>query len=89
MEERGWDWIDVVKLDVEGSEVSILSPQNCRWINKIGTLIIEVHQDIAPESSRVLFQAFAEQDFRLSWRGENLVLKRTGIQQHKRLGEAA
>lgn len=77
MEERGWDWIDVVKLDVEGSEVQILSGSSRRWIDRIGTLIIELHQDFAPESARVLFTAFSEQDFHLAWRGENLILRRT------------
>jgi hypothetical protein len=72
MEERGWDWIDIVKLDVEGSEVEILSGADLGWINRIGTLIVEIHQDFAPDSARVLFKAFAEQNFHLSWRGENL-----------------
>ena len=76
MQNKGWDWIDVVKLDVEGSEVSILAENSEHWIDNICTLIIEIHQDIAPESARVLFKAFAEQDFHLTWRGENLVLKR-------------
>ena len=76
MSDLGWDWIDVVKLDVEGSEVAILSENIDQWIDKIGTLIIEIHQDIAPKSARVLFQAFAERDFHLSWRGENLILRR-------------
>jgi FkbM family methyltransferase len=76
MQQQGWDWIDVVKLDVEGSEVQILSADNNRWIDKIGILIIELHQDFAPESARILFEAFADQSFHLSWRGENLVLRR-------------
>jgi len=79
MKDYGWDWIDVVKLDVEGSEVQILSADNNQWIDKIGTLIIEIHQDFAPESARILFEAFADQDFHLSWRGENLVLRRIQI----------
>lgn len=75
MDEKGWDSIDVLKLDVEGSEVPILQDSH-RWIDRIDTLIIEIHQDIAPDSAQVLFRAFADQDFHLMWRGENLVLSR-------------
>jgi hypothetical protein len=75
---QGWDWVDVVKLDVEGSEGQILSYGSRNWISRIGTLIVELHQDLAPNCARALFKAFAEQDFRLSWRGENLVLTRAG-----------
>lgn len=73
---QGWDYIDVVKLDVEGAEVSILAENSHLWINKINILIIELHQDIDQRAAKVLFKAFSDQDFFLRWRGENLVLTR-------------
>lgn len=74
MEKFGWDFIDVLKLDVEGSEVEILSKNTEQWIDKIGTLILELHPDIDDRCARILFKAFSNRDFNLKWKGENLVL---------------
>lgn len=74
MEKFNWDFIDVLKLDVEGSEVEILSKNTEPWIDKIGTLILELHPDIDYRCSRILFKAFSNRDFILKWRGENLIL---------------
>lgn len=75
----GWDHIDVVKMDIEGSEATVLSNPSAAWLDKIDTLIIEIHQDMAPGVARILFSAFAERDFRFRWRGENLILSRIGV----------
>lgn len=73
---RDWDSVDVVKLDVEGSEVEILRDNSERWIDRIGTLIVELHPTKAPAGAGSLFKAFSGQEIELSWRGENLVVQR-------------
>lgn len=80
MERMGWDHIDVVKMDVEGSEAVLLADPDAPWLDRIDTLIIEIHQDTTPGVARVLFKAFADRDFHLRWRGENLVLSK--IRKH-------
>ena len=82
MKDKGWDRIDVVKLDVEGAEVPLLAESSAEWIDQIDTLIVEIHQDLAPNAAGVLFAAFADRNFRLRWRGENLVLDRLQ-EQHR------
>ncbi len=74
MERFGWDFIDVLKLDVEGSEVEILAKNAHLWKNKVGILILELHPEMDITCSRVLFKTFCENDFILKWRGENIVL---------------
>ena len=74
MKMQGWDFIDILKLDIEGSEVEILSKHLELWVDKIGMLIIELHPGIDEKCSRVLFEAFSNKDFNLQWSGENLAL---------------
>lgn len=82
MKKYGWDFIDVLKLDVEGSEVEILSVNMEEWIDKIGMLILELHPDIDLRCTRVLFQAFSNKDFSLRWSGENLIIERLAINSY-------
>ncbi len=71
---QGWDFIDILKLDIEGSEVEILSKHSELWVEKIGMLIIELHPSLDEKCARVLFEAFSNKDFNLQWSGENLAL---------------
>jgi FkbM family methyltransferase len=71
-----WPQVDVLKMDIEGSEVEVLSNNIDGWIHRVNTLIIELHQDIAPGGARALCAALAKEDFRISWRGEDLVATR-------------
>ena len=74
MKMQGWDFIDILKLDIEGSEVEILSKHLELWVDKIGMLIIELHPGLDEKCTRVLFEAFSNKDFSLKWSGENLAL---------------
>lgn len=74
MEEKGWYFIDILKLDIEGSELEILSNGLSNWCHKVGILIIELHPAIDRKCAGILFKAFADRNFNLKWRGENLVL---------------
>ena len=67
------DNIDLVKMDIEGSEGMVLS-QAENWINCVRALVIELHPDIDPDGPSNLFKCFADRKFHLSWRGENLTL---------------
>jgi len=71
-----WRHVDVLKMDIEGSEVEVLSRNIDGWIHRVNTLIIELHQEIAPGGARALCAALAKEDFRLAWRGEDLVATR-------------
>jgi len=74
MKMQGWDFIDILKLDIEGSEVEILSKHLELWVDKIGMLIIELHPGLDEKCSRVLFEAFSNKDFNLQCSDENLAL---------------
>ena len=89
LERMGWDHIDILKLDVEGAETAVLATDVDRWIQKVNVLIIELHQDVVPECSRLLCAALAKSDFRLSWKGEDLVATRILALQHPEKSQTA
>jgi len=77
--ERGWDFVDVLKLDIEGGEVAVLSGNVEAWIHRVNVLIIELHPSIAPTGTRLLCKALSQEDFQLSWRGEDLIATRINL----------
>jgi FkbM family methyltransferase len=53
------NYIDVLKIDIEGSEKEVF--ENSRaWINKVGVIAIELHDSIRPGCSRSFYQATKE-----------------------------
>lgn len=48
LESFGWDFVDLLKIDIEGSEDELLSTNN-EWLKKVGVLILEVHPNTTPE----------------------------------------
>lgn len=84
LEQTGWEHIDILKMDIEGAEAAVFATDVDRWIGKVNVLIVELHQDVAPQCARLLCSALASADFRLSWRGEDLVATRMPLLQHSR-----
>ena len=49
MKMQGWDFIDILKLDIEGSEVEILSKRSELWVDKIGKAnVIAIFLSVSP-----------------------------------------
>ncbi len=88
LDRMGWDHVDILKMDIEGAETSVLAHDVDRWIDKVNVLIIELHQDVVPECSRLLCAALARADFRLSWKGEDLVATRISPLKHQKTRES-
>ena len=82
LDRTGWSHIDILKMDIEGAESSVLGADIDLWINRVNVLIIELHQNIVPECGRLLCNALAKGDFRLAWKGEDLVATRIPLLMH-------
>jgi FkbM family methyltransferase len=65
--------IDILKMDIEGSEKEVFSIGYDRWLPLTRCLIIELHDRMKPGCSRAVFEAVNKYDFSLAIRGENLV----------------
>jgi FkbM family methyltransferase len=67
--------LDVLKMDIEGSEVEVLGASTT-WIDKVRTLFIELHDRYRPGCRAAVDGVLAGGRFRESLLGENVVLDR-------------
>lgn len=74
MQMMNWDFIDVLKMDIEGSEIELFLRDYEAWSHKVGALVIELHPKIDTRGAGLLFNVFANRNFDLKYKGENLVL---------------
>jgi FkbM family methyltransferase len=65
--------IDVLIIDIEGSELEVLSHDNS-WIDDVRTLIIELHDRFQPGCSEALDKALSGYDYCKSKSGESIVI---------------
>lgn len=73
MRENGWESIDILKLDIEGSEKEVFTSGYEEWLPKTRAIIIELHDHMRKGASRAVFQAIAQYPFSVSMKHENLV----------------
>jgi FkbM family methyltransferase len=65
--------IDILKMDIEGSEVEVLNSHR-GWMSKVGTLIIELHDRLRPGCSEALAHAVSGHEYDQSRSGESVVI---------------
>jgi FkbM family methyltransferase len=73
MQQHGLSHIDILKIDIEGSEKEVFSAGYEHWLPKTKCLVIELHDRMKPGCSDSVFAAIANYDFSKSIKGENLV----------------
>jgi len=73
MKQNGLEYIDVLKIDIEGAERQVFESGYDQWLPKTRCLIIELHDRFAPGSSKAVFKALSEYNFSYSQNGENLI----------------
>ncbi len=73
MQQAGVDRIDVLKMDIEGSEVEVFAA-HATWIGRVGTLIVELHDRFRPGCSQAMEAALQGYDHVRARSGESLVV---------------
>jgi len=68
-----WDSVDLLKLDIEGSEISVFEQGYEEWLPKVKLLIIELHERMRPGCTQIFEKAIGKYNFEKSISGENLV----------------
>lgn len=71
--QQNFPHIDILKMDIEGSEKEIFSADVANWLPRTRCLIIELHDRMKPGCSNVVFTALAPYAFEFAIKGENLV----------------
>ena len=75
--DSGFDEIDLLKIDIEGSEKEVFEASDVDdWLSKVKVLVIELHDRYKRGCSRALFRATLQYDFFCTQRGENLIFVR-------------
>ncbi|MCB4799715.1 FkbM family methyltransferase [Neotamlana laminarinivorans] len=65
--------IDILKIDIEGSERELFKNNWETWLKLTKVLIIELHDGLKPGASKSFFKAISNFDFRMIKKDENLI----------------
>jgi len=69
-------WIDILKIDIEGAEKEVFLDPSA-WIDKVGAIIIELHERMKPGCNRSFYNGSS--GFDAEWlQGENIYLSKNG-----------
>jgi FkbM family methyltransferase len=67
------DTIDILRIDIEGSEKEVFENNFEYWLSKTKVLIIELHDGLKAGASKSFFIAITKYNFVMSRKGENLI----------------
>jgi len=73
LKEYGVDQIDLIKIDIEGSEFEVFSHNFNTWLPKVKALLIEIHDEINDNCSKSFFRALSEYHFTVIPHGVNFI----------------
>ncbi|MFL9833990.1 FkbM family methyltransferase [Chryseobacterium terrae] len=81
IKENNFDRIDVLKMDIEGSEKEVFSKNYENWLPKVKILVIELHDSIQKDTSRIFFDTLNKMwpHYHLFVSGENLVIENLSV----------
>ncbi len=74
LELSGQEYIDILKIDIEGAEKEIFEIGFEKWIERTRMIIVETHDRYKDGTSKALFSAISKYNFALDISGENLLL---------------
>ena len=73
MQQEGWSNIDILKIDIEGSEKEVFGSNYETWLPRTKVIFVEVHDDMKQGSSKAVFKAISQYNFSFAMKHENLV----------------
>ena len=69
------DRIDLLKIDIEGSELQLFSRGSEKWLSRVDFIVIELHDRFVSGCSRAFYSALASWQFSQELRGENVFVR--------------
>jgi FkbM family methyltransferase len=67
LSENNLSHVDLLKMDIEGSEYEVLLSASQKTLAQIGRIALEYHGDSAPYSKRQIFEHLGQTGFRVIW----------------------
>ncbi len=74
MKKNNWNRIDLLKIDIEGSEVEVFN-ESSQWINSVKVIIIELHDRVRPGCREALVKATRNFEIINQTCGEKIILR--------------
>ncbi len=74
LSESGFDRIDILKLDIEGSEKQLFSSDDRAWLDKVNVMVIELHDRIHEGCTESLYAAIDLNEWKEYKEGEKVIL---------------
>jgi len=65
--------IDILKIDIEGSEIELFQSNFEYWLPITKVIIIELHDCLRKGCSKQFFTTLVKYDFELTIKGENII----------------
>lgn len=76
LKNSGFDKIDILKIDIEGSEKELFTRNFENWLPKVNVLVLELHDRMIPGCSDALYNAISKDDWNEFRKGEKVILIR-------------
>ena len=73
MHEQSWERIDLLKIDIEGSEKEVFETNYETWLPKTRAVVIELHDNMKRGTSKSVFKAISQYNFSFNMQDENLI----------------
>lgn len=73
MHDYEFPFIDILKIDIEGAEMSLFKENYEVWLPKVRMLIIEIHEELNIKCKEAVFNALSNYNFRNYCYGENTI----------------
>lgn len=73
MEKYSLDSIDILKIDIEGSEKEVFESDYDYWLSRTKVIIIELHDNTRKGCSKSFFNALQQYNFSTEINGENFI----------------
>ena len=79
MKQYDMDFVDILKVDIEGAEYELFEKNYEDWIDKVGLVIIETHDRFKPNSEAVVRKALKGRFDELPMKGKTCFLRKNKI----------
>lgn len=80
MNEKCWDYVDILKIDIEGGEIELFTEGDLEWIGHVNVIIIELHDWIRKGCSQAFFESLCAIDgYDFSMSGESVIITRRNL----------
>ncbi len=73
LKQEGWATIDILKIDIEGSEKELFSSNYEKWLPVTKVIFVEVHDEMKKGCSKAVFSAISKYNFNFTMKHENLI----------------